>query len=171
MFAKFVKSRTVEQTLDFRLIMADKQTFSCVLTKNDKLDATGIEIPFDVEAVFGAKRVAVKAVINGAEYRGSIARMSGKYMLGIPKEFRTRAGIAAGDNIVITIEKDTAERTVEMPADLAAALKETKLGDAWDKLSYTHKKEHVRAIEEAKAPETRARRIDKAIEMVAAKRK
>lgn len=151
--------------------MADKQTFSSVLTKHDKLDATGIEIPFDVEAVFGAKRVPVKAVINGAEYRGSIARMSGKYMLGIPKEFRERAGVAAGDNIVITIEKDTSERTVQTPADLLAALKESKLEDAWERLSFTHKKEHVRAIEEAKAIETRRRRIDKAIEMIATKRK
>ncbi len=151
--------------------MADKQTFPCVLTKHDKLDATGIEIPFDVEAVFGAKRVPVKAVINGAEYRGSIARMSGKYMLGIPKEFRERAGIAAGDNIVITVEKDTAERTVETPVDLAAALMESGLEGAWNHLSYTHKKEHVRAIEEARAAETRSRRIKKAIEMVAAKRK
>lgn len=151
--------------------MAHKQTFSCVLTKHDKLEATGIEIPFDVEAVFGAKRVAVKAVINGAEYRGSIARMSGKYMLGSPKEFRERAGIAAGDNIVITIEKDTVERTVETPADLTAALKESKLEDAWNKLRYTHKKEHVCAIVEAKAADTRIRRINKAIEMVAAKRK
>ncbi|MEQ1645138.1 MAG: YdeI/OmpD-associated family protein [Pyrinomonadaceae bacterium] len=151
--------------------MADKQTFSCVLIKHDKLDATGIEIPFDVEAVFGAKRVPVKAVINGAEYRGAIARMSGKYMLGIPKEFRERAGIAAGDNIVITIEKDTAERTVETPSDLAAALMGSNLEDAWNKLSYTHKKEHVRAIEEAKSADTRTRRINKAIEMVAAKRK
>ncbi|MEQ1603934.1 MAG: DUF1905 domain-containing protein [Pyrinomonadaceae bacterium] len=70
--------------------MAEKQTFETVLIKHDKLDATGIEIPFDVEAVFGAKRVPVKAVIKGAEYRGSIVRMGGKYMLGVPKEFRTR---------------------------------------------------------------------------------
>lgn len=151
--------------------MADKQTFACVLTKHPTLDATGIEIPFDVEAVFGAKRVPVTAVLNGAEYRGSIVRMGGKYMLGIPKEFRTRAGIAAGDNIVITVAKDTTERIVETPADLATALKESKLEDAWNKLSYTHKKEHVRAIEEAKAAETRTRRIAKAIEMLAAKRK
>lgn len=142
-----------------------------MLTKHAKLDATGIEIPFDVEVVFGAKRVPVKAVINGAEYRGSIARMSGNYMLGIPKEFRERAGIAAGDNIVITIEKDTAERTVETPSDLAAALEGSNLEDAWNKLSYTHRKEHVRAIEEAKAADTRTRRINKAIEMAATKRK
>jgi hypothetical protein len=72
--------------------MADKQTFETVLVKHEKLDATGIQIPFDVEAVFGAKRVPVKAVINGAEYRGSIARMGGTYMLGVPRNFERVPG-------------------------------------------------------------------------------
>lgn len=149
--------------------MADKQTFETVLVKHEKLDATGIEIPFDVEAVFGAKRVPVKAVINDAEYRGSIARMGGKYVLGVPKEFRQRAGIAAGEHIVVTLEKDTAERIVEIPNDLAAALAENGLTAAFDKMSYTHRKEHVRSIEEAKAAETRARRLVKVIEALQSK--
>lgn len=150
--------------------MAAKQTFETVLIKHDKLDATGIEIPFDVEAVFGAKRVPVKAVINDQTYRGSIVRMGGKYMLGVPKVFRQAAGIAGGDNIVVTIEHDTAERTVDVPKDLAAQLAENGLQEAWDKLSYSHRKEHVRSIEAAKTPETRLRRIDKAIKTIAAAR-
>jgi len=151
--------------------MAEKQTIEVVLKKHGSMEATGIVIPFDVEKVFGAKRVAVKAVVNGAEYRGSIMRMGGEYMLGIPKVFRDAAGIAAGDNIVVTIEKDEVPRTVETPKDLAAALKKAGLSADWGKLGYTHKKEHVRAIEEAKQPETRTRRIEKAVEMVAAKKK
>lgn len=149
--------------------MADKQTFETVLVKHENLDATGIQIPFDVEAVFGAKRVPVKAEINGAEYRGSTARMGGKYMLGVPKEFRTRAGIAAGDHIVVTLEKDTAERMVEIPADLAAALEESGISKVFDALSYTLRKEHVRSIEDAKTPETRTRRIEKTIVLLTAK--
>ena len=142
-----------------------------MLIKHDKLDATGIEIPFDVGAVFGAKRVPVKAAINGEEYRGSIVRMGGKYMLGIPKVFRDAAGISAGEHIVVTVEPDTDERTVIVPKDLADALSQNGLRNTFDALSYTHRKEHVRAIEEAKAPETRLRRIEKAVEMVAAKKK
>lgn len=149
--------------------MADKQTFETVLVKHENLDATGIQIPFDVEAVFGAKRVPVKAEINGAEYRGSTARMGGKYMLGVPKEFRTRAGIAAGDHIVVTLEKDTAERMVEIPADLAAALEESGISKVFDALSYTLRKEHVGSIEDAKTPETRTRRIEKTIVLLTAK--
>lgn len=151
--------------------MAEKQTFKTVLKKHEKLDATGIEIPFDVEAIFGAKRVAVKAAINGAEYRGSIVRMGGKYMLGIPKAFRETAGINAGDEITVSVEKDVEERPVAVPKDFAAALKKSRLENAWEGLSYTHRKEHVRAIEEAKHAETRLRRIEKAIAMIAAKKK
>jgi bifunctional DNA-binding transcriptional regulator/antitoxin component of YhaV-PrlF toxin-antitoxin module len=151
--------------------MAEKQTIEVVLEKHEKLDATGITIPFDVEKIFGAKRVPVKAEINGAVYRGSIVRMGGKYMLGIPKAFREEAGIAAGDNIVVTIEVDSAPRTVETPADLAKAIEKAALSTAWEKLSYTHKKEHVRAIEEAKQEATRIKRIEKAVAMIAANTK
>lgn len=149
--------------------MADKQTFETVLEKHANMQATGITIPFDVEEVFGAKRVPVIAVVNGAEYRGSIVRMGGKYMLGIPKAFREAAGIAAGDNIVVTVQRDTSERVVETPPDLALAIADACLTDVWNALSYTHKKEHVRAVTEAKQPETRTRRIAKAVEMMADK--
>jgi len=151
--------------------MAQKQTIEVQLEKHPKLDATGITIPFDVEKVFGAKRVPVKATVNGAVYRGSIVRMGGKYVLGIPKAFREEAGIAAGDNIVITLEADTAPREVKVPADLAKVIKKNGLSTAWDKLSYTDRKEHVRAVEEAKRPETRTKRIEKTIEMLTAKKK
>lgn len=120
-----------------------KQTISVKLEKHEKIDATGITIPFDVEEVFGAKRVAVKATVNGAVYRGSIVRMGGRYMLGIPRAFREAARIHAGDNIVVTLEKDVEERTVEVPTDLAVKFKKEKgLADAWDKLNYTTRKEH-----------------------------
>ena len=92
-------------------------------------------------------------------------------MLGIPKVFRAAAGINAGDHIVVTIEKDNEVRTVSVPKDLADALAKKNLTDAFGAMSYTHRKEHVRAIEEAKAPETRIRRIQKSVEMIAAKKK
>jgi bifunctional DNA-binding transcriptional regulator/antitoxin component of YhaV-PrlF toxin-antitoxin module len=147
-----------------------KQTIKVKLEKHEKLDATGITIPFDVEEVFGAKRVPVKATINGAEYRGSIVRMGGKYMLGIPKAFREAAGIKAGDNIVVTLARDAEERTVIIPEDLSKTLnKDRALRQAWDKLSYTVRKENARALEEAKQPETRARRLEKTLEMLRGK--
>ena len=151
--------------------MAQKQTIEVTLEKHPTMEATGITIPFDVEKVFGAKRVPVKATVNGAIYHGSIVRMGGKYMLGIPKAFREKAGISAGDHIVITLELDTTPRTVDVPADLAKAIKRAGMSATWNKLSYTHRKEYVRAVEEAKRPETRTKRIEKALEMLAGKKK
>ncbi|MGB7070477.1 MAG: YdeI/OmpD-associated family protein [Pyrinomonadaceae bacterium] len=146
--------------------MGEKQTFTVPLEKHESMEATGITIPFDVEQVFGAKRVPVKALVNGAEYRGTIVRMEGKYMLGIPKVFRDAAGVNAGDNIVVTIERDNEPRTIAVPPDLEKALKDAGIRELWDKLSFNHRKEHVRAILEAKRPETRTKRIEKAVKMM-----
>ena len=149
-----------------------KQTITVELEKHPTLDATGITIPFDVERIWGAKRVPVRAVVNGAEYRGSVVKMGGKYMLGIPMAFRDAAGIHAGDNIVITLEPDTEERTVTVPADLSRVLKsDRELKVAWDELSYTIRKENVRALEEAKKPETRERRLEKTTALLRGKAK
>lgn len=133
------------------------------------MDAAGIVIPFDVEKVFGKKRVPVVIEINGEQYRTTICRMGGRYMVGTPKEYRKRAGIAAGERIVITLWRDEAERTVELPKDLAKALKTVPGGLAnWEKLSYTTKKEHARTVESAKQAETRLRRIQKIVKSLTA---
>lgn len=145
--------------------MADKQTFEAVLEKHPKMDAAGITIPFDVEEVYGKRRVPVVIEINGEQYRTTIFHMGGKYMVGTPKEYRERAGISAGERIVITMWRDIEERTVEIPKDLAKELKSIPGGlKNWEKLSYTTKKEHARSIEGAKQTETRLRRIQKIIE-------
>jgi len=82
--------------------MAEKQTFETVLEKHENMEATGITIPFDVEKVFGAKRVPVKVQINGAQHQSTIIRMGGKYMVGVPKIFREAANIKAGETITVT---------------------------------------------------------------------
>lgn len=145
--------------------MNEKQIFDVVLEKHENMDATGITIPFDVEKVFGAKRVPVKIKINDADYRTTIFRMGGEYKLAIPKEFRDRAGIKAGDTVTVEITKDNEERIVELPGDLSFALSENPSAkEIWERLSYTHKKEYVRAIEDAKKVETRRRRVQKTID-------
>lgn len=146
--------------------MAEKQIFETVLEKHENMDATGITIPFDVEKVFGAKRVPVKISINGAQHLSTIVRMDGKYMVGVPKIFREAANVKAGDLITVTLEKDTSERTVEVPKDFADAMKKAEVTDVFEKMSYTHRKEYVRAVEESKKEETRNRRIEKNIQML-----
>jgi uncharacterized protein YdeI (YjbR/CyaY-like superfamily) len=103
-------------------------------------------------------------------YRSTVAVYGEQFMLPLAAEHRAKAGVAAGDTISVTLDLDTAPREVQVPRDLAAALKKAGARAAFDALAFSHRKEHVRAIEEAKAPETRARRIEKAVQTVLAKK-
>lgn len=145
--------------------MQEKQSFEALLEKHEKSEATVITIPFDVENVFGAKRVPVKISINGADYRSTIFRRSGRYMLAIPKKFRDAARVQGGEMITVAIERDTQIRVIVPPEDLAEALAENEAAkEIWEKLSFTHQREYVAAIEEAKRAETRERRVRKTLE-------
>ncbi len=128
-----------------------------------------ISIPFDVRAVYGTGgQVKVKATFDGEPYRGSIAPMGGgRHAIGVSKAIRVAIGKEVGDTVKVTLERDTEPRTVEVPGDLVAALRKSKTArERFDKLSYTHRREYARWIEEAKKQETRERRVAKAIEML-----
>src|SRR5712671_3747158 len=85
--------------------------------------ATGIEVPEDVVAALGSgSRAPVTVTIGGHTYRTTVARMGGRFLIPLSAENRTAAGIAAGDQVDVDIEPDTAPREVEVPADLAEAL-------------------------------------------------
>jgi hypothetical protein len=122
---------------------------------------TGIEVPADVIAALDAgKRPPVVVNVNGYEYRSTVAPMGGKYLLPFSAERRSESGINGGDAIDVELTLDTAPRTVEVPADLRAALDASPtVAAAWEKLAYTHKKEHARSVLDAKKAETRSRRI------------
>ena len=130
--------------------------------------ATGIEIPEKVVTALGAgKRPQVRVTIKDHTYRSTVAVMGGRYMVGVSAENREKAGVAAGDKVDVDLELDMEPRKVEVPPDLARALKaEPAAKRTFEALSYSHKRRHVLAIEGAKAAETRARRIAKAIEML-----
>lgn len=128
--------------------------------------ATGFRVPADVVASFGrGKRPPVTVTINGFSYRSTVAAYGDDYMLPLAAENRAGAGVAAGDEIEVTLELDTAPRVVDVPADLAAELDaEPAAKAAFGGLSYSNQRRIVLAIEGAKAPETRARRIAKSVE-------
>ena len=145
--------------------------FTITLRKAEQMDAMGIEVPAKVVEGFGqGKRPKVTVTLNGYTYRSTVAVMGGKFLLPLAKVHREACGAKDNTKVEVTLELDTAPREVEVPKDLAAALKKAGLRATFDKLAFTHRKEHVRAIEEAKAPETRLRRIEKAVAMVAAKK-
>ena len=127
-----------------------------------------VTVPFDAEAVFGKKRAPVRATIDGIAYRGSLVRMGGRrHVLGVLKEIRSALGKDEGDVVEVVIEHDTAARVVDVPGDFAAAMaSEPQAARAFEALAYTHRREVVRWIEEAKRDSTRSARIGQAVEML-----
>ena len=134
--------------------------FRAVLLTNGKT-ATGIRVPEEVVTSLGSSRKpAVRVTIGSHTYRSTIATMGGRFLLPLSAENRAAAGVAAGDQVEVDVELDDAPRVVEVPADLAAALDaEPGLRDRFERLAFSHRKEHVRAVESAKAEATRARRV------------
>jgi hypothetical protein len=127
--------------------------------------ATGIHVPEEVVLDLGSgKRPKVRVTINGYTYRSSVASMGGRFMLGVSAEVREHAGVAGGDEVDVDIELDTEPREVRVPDDFAEALeRDAGANRFFEGLSYSQQQRHVLSIEGAKAPETRRRRIDKAV--------
>lgn len=147
--------------------MLKKHTFTAVI-QNAGGGGAYVEVPFDVEKAFGAKKPKIKATFDGVPYRGILARMgTDDHILIILKSIREQIGKSFGDTVKITVELDTEPRVIEVPKDLMKELKKHKEANAFfDKLSYSHKREYVMWINEAKKEETRQNRIVKMIEML-----
>jgi len=127
-----------------------------------------ILFPYDVEKEFGTRgRIPVHATFDGIAYAGSLMKYGQpQHMIGILKALREQIGKQPGDKVKVELWKDEAVRTVEIPAEFAAVLKKEKLLPVFEKLSYTHRKEYVRWITEAKKAETRETRMTKAVGML-----
>jgi Bacteriocin-protection, YdeI or OmpD-Associated/Domain of unknown function (DUF1905) len=125
----------------------------------------GLEVPKEVvEALGGGKRPAVTITINGHSWKSRVAIMRGRYLLGLSNANRRAAGVGTGDEVEVDVELDTEPRVVVEPADFAHALDTNPLARAaYDRLSHSRKRQQVLAIERAKKPETRSKRIDKAV--------
>jgi bifunctional DNA-binding transcriptional regulator/antitoxin component of YhaV-PrlF toxin-antitoxin module len=127
-----------------------------------------VYFPYDVETEFGTKgRVPVKATFDGVPYAGSMVKYGApQHLLGILKNIREQIGKGPGDTVEVTVQKDEAERAVDVPPEFEKLLKKEKVWATFEKLSYTHKKEYVRWITEAKREETRLNRLAKSVEML-----
>ena len=146
-------------------------TFKTTVLKSEGMNATGMRVPSAVvDQLGGGKRPKVTVTLKGYTYRSTVAVYGDEFFLPLAAVHREAAGVIAGQRVHVSVEVDTAPREVEVPNDLAAALNKAGARAAFDALAFTRRKEHVRAIEEAKAPETRARRIDKAVAMIVSRR-
>ncbi|MEZ5288348.1 MAG: YdeI/OmpD-associated family protein [Vicinamibacterales bacterium] len=147
-----------------------RTTFTTTLRKGTSKDVMGIVVPPEsVEALGPGKRPPVTVTLKGYTYRSTVAVMGGKFLLPLAKVHREGSGAKDGETVKVTLELDSAPREVAVPKDLKAALAKGKVLKAFEAASYTNRKEWVRGVEEAKAPETRERRIAKIVGTLAAK--
>lgn len=147
--------------------------FNAVIKRIEDKDGAYIEIPFDVEEVYGAKRVKVKATFDGIEYRGSIVKMGLPcYIIGITKAIRKELAKEPGDMIEVTVEKDEEERIIELPEDFKERIEsDNNIKGFWNSLSFSMKKKYVIWLTSAKKEETRKKRLEEAIEKLENKEK
>jgi hypothetical protein len=148
-------------------VMASK-TFRATIVREDGM--CYIPLTFDPKAVFGKLRAPVKVTLNGFTFRSTIAAMGGPPCIPLRRSNQEAAKLDGIETLDVRLDLDSEPRVVTPPADLVKALKAASMWDRWQDLSYSHQREHVEAIEDAKKPETRARRIERAVEMVRTKR-
>jgi len=141
--------------------------FRCKVEHTEEgMNFTYLCIPFDVKEVFGKARAPVKLTINDYMYRTTIAHMGGKYCVPLRREHRENAKVKAGDTVQVKVEADTDPRVVDVPGYLKKFLQKNRVWDAFNRTSYTHQKEHVSAVNEAKKEETRQARMEKMVGML-----
>lgn len=153
----------------------DHIAFCGKIVQNGNINAAYIEFPFSTEEVYGKKgQVKIKVLFdNQIEYRGTLEKMkSNCHILGVTQEIRTKLGKSFGDEVWVKIWEDKEERIVEIPEDVQMVFNENvQAKEMFEAMSYTHRKEYIRWIVEAKKTETRENRKVKMIEMILAGKK
>lgn len=128
--------------------------------------AGAVTLPFDPKEEWDKVRAPVRGTIDGHAFTTTVARYGGIDYLAFRREVREEAGVEIGATVAIAVELDTSERVVSVPEDLAVALADARLREVFDGLSYTHRKEYVSWVEEAKREETRRTRIGRSVELL-----
>lgn len=142
------------------------ETFEAPIVEADRGGAY-VRVPPEVASALGGKgRIPVQATFDGIAYRGSVVSMGGEKVIGLLKAIRAELGKQPGDRVTVTLELDQAERSIQVPDDLQAALERAGLREAFGSLSYSHQREYVSWIDEAKKADTRSRRIDQTVDRV-----
>ena len=147
--------------------MASK-TFKTTLLRDGAMSA--IPVPFDPKPVFGKVRAPVRVTLNGYTFRSTIAAYGGEFIIPFRTSNREAARLEGTETIQVTLELDDEPREVTPPPDLAKALKAAPPAwERWNEMSFTHQREYAEAVEQAKKPETRARRIESAVKAIGAR--
>lgn len=153
----------------------DYISFKGKIIQHGEINAVYVEFPFSTEELFGKKgQVKIKAIFDDhVEYRGSLAKMkSDCHRLGLTQQIRNKLRKSFGDEVSAKLWEDNEERIVEIPDDVKIVFNDNlQAKELFDKMSYTHRKEYIRWIVEAKKTETRENRKLKMIEMILAGKK
>ena len=145
-----------------------KKTFRTTIFREGSM--CFIPVTFDPKAVFGKIRAPVKVTVNGYTYRSTIASMGDGPCIPLRRSNREAAKLEGGETLPVTLELDEDERKIEPPKDFVRALKATPPAwERWQELSYSHQREHVEALADAKKPETRARRLEASVRAIGAR--
>jgi hypothetical protein len=151
-------------------MMKHKIEFTGIIKQNGSMNAAFVEFPFSTEELFGKKgQVKIKALFDDrVEYQGSLAKMkSDCHILGLTQDIRKQLGKTFGDEVLVSLIEDKEERTIAIADDIASVFNENPdAKNLFNTMSYTHRKEYIRWIEEAKKPETRENRKIRMIEMI-----
>jgi len=144
--------------------------FRVKLEGADNMEVAAMRPPFDVPTIFGTKaRVPVRGTVNGYPFRSSLCNMGDGHLMVVNKQMREGGKCKAGDIAEFVLERDRDPRVVEVPAEIKKIIAASKAAEAtWNSLSYTHQKEWVRAIREAKREETKQSRIKKMMDALKA---
>jgi len=147
--------------------------FRVKLEGADNMEAAALRPPFDVPTIFGTKaRVPVRGTVNGYPFRSSLCNMGDGHLMVVNKEMRAGGKCKAGDTVEVVLQRDREERVVEVPAEIKKVIVSNKAAEkTWQSLSFTHQKEWVRAIGEAKREETKQVRIKKMMDALKAGRR
>lgn len=148
----------------------DYIAFEGIIEQHGEINAAFIRFPFSTEELFGKKgQVKIKVLLDEKiEYRGSLAKMkSDCHLLGLTQEVRKKLNKTFGESVSVKLWEDQEERIVEIPEDVLEFFNQNKTAfELYQKMSYTHRKEYMRWIIDAKKPETRETRKIKMIEMI-----
>ena len=126
---------------------------------------TGIEVPHSIlESLTNSKKPVLDIQVNQYKFNSSLGRMSGIFLIPFSKEHRLKSGLKAGDKVVVSLKILLKDRTIEIPNDLRVFLKKNRIDIAFEKLSYSHRKEWVRTFEVAKKQETKDKRLKKLVD-------
>ena len=148
-----------------RIVIVSSKTFRTTIVREGSM--CFIPVTFDPVPVFGRVRAPVKVTLNGYTYRSTIASMGGTVCIPLRKSNREAAGLDGNETLEVTLALDQEKREVKPPSDFVKALKAAAPAwERWKELSYSHQREYVEAIEAAKRPDTRARRIAAAVRQI-----